>query len=98
MKTKELEAALPDWLKLDNVMIGKGGVVTRALAHSALDESKRCMSVVFDRKGKAYTRMFVVVEDVPGEILSHNPGDGCKVVYVNGFKYIRDESMDLDVS
>ena len=98
MKTKDLEAALPDWLKLDNVMMGKGGVVTRALAHSARDESKRCMSVIFDSKGRAYTRMFVVVEDVPNEILSHNPGDGRKVVYVNGFKYVRDESMDLDVS
>ena len=51
MKTKDLEAALPGWLKLDNVMIGKGGVVTRALAHSARDESERCMSVIFDRKG-----------------------------------------------
>lgn len=98
MKTKELEAALPDWLKLDNVMLGRGGIVTRALAHSARDESKRCMSVIFDRNGKAYVREFVVMKDVPREILSHNPGDGRKVVYVNGFKYVRDESMDLDVS
>lgn len=97
MKTKELEAALPDWLQLDNVMLGRGGVVTRALAHSARDERDRCMSVIFDSKGRAYTRMFVVVEEVPGEILQHNPGDGRKVVYVNGFKYVRDESMDLDL-
>ena len=98
MKTKDLEAALPGWLKLDNVMIWKGGVVTRALAHSARDESERCMSVIFDRKGKAFVRMFVVAEDVPKEILQHNRGDGHNVVYVNGFKYIRDESLDLDLS
>lgn len=63
MKTKELEAALPEWLQLDNVMLGKGGVMTRALAHSARDERDRCMSVIFDSKGRAYTRMFVQVEE-----------------------------------
>ena len=89
---------MPERLQLDNVMLGRGGVVTRALAHSARDERDRCMSVIFDSKGRDYTRMFVVEEDVPSEILSHNPGDGRKVVYVNGFKYVRDESMDLDVS
>lgn len=97
MKTKDLEAALPDWLKLDNVMIGRGGVVTRALAHSARDESRRCMSVLFNAKGKAYTRTYIVRKDVPKEILRYNMGDGHKVVFVNGFKYIRDKSMDLDL-
>lgn len=98
MKTKELEAVLPEWLKLDNVMLGRGGIVTRALAHSARDESERCMSVLYDGKGKAYVRNFVVTKDVPNEILQYNPGDGHKVVFVNGFKYVRDESMDLDLS
>lgn len=98
MKTKELEAALPEWLKLDNVMLGRGGVVTRALAHSARSLSDYCMSVIFDCDGKAYTRMFVVSKDVPREILSHNDGDHRKVVFVNGFKYVRDEQFDLDLS
>lgn len=98
MKTKELEAALPGWLQLDNVMLGKGGVVTRALAHSARDERERCMSVVFDRKGKAFARNFFMWEDMPGEILQHIPGNSREVVFVNGFKYVRNESLDLDLS
>lgn len=98
MKTKDLEAALPEWLKLDNVMMGKGGVVTRALAHSAREESERCISVLFNAKGEAYTRTYIVTNDMPKEILRYNMGDGQKVVYVNGFKYVRDETFDLDIS
>ena len=98
MKTKDLEAALPEWLKLDNVMIGKGGVVTRALAHNARCESSRCMSVLFNAKGEAYSRTYVVKNDMPREILNYNTGDGHKVVFVNGFKYVRDKSLDLDLS
>jgi hypothetical protein len=97
MKTKELEELLPDWLELDNVMLRKGGHVTRALAHSDRGECGRCVSVLFDADGKAYVRRFSGQADIPDEIRQYGQGDGRKAVYVNGFKYIRDESVDLDV-
>ncbi|MBO5601179.1 MAG: hypothetical protein J5957_01040 [Prevotella sp.] len=97
MKTKDVEDSLPQGLKIDHIRLGKGGVVICALAHSVLKDGKRGFtSVLYDRCGKAYVRSYICTVDVPDEIRSINPG--ChETVFMNGWKYNRDRSYDLDL-